>query len=553
MKYFASVCLLFLLSFSFVQAQFPPLEMNMDVVTVPGGSVADVSLRAGQNWQNITTIRGTIQFDTTVIEYSTMSYWGLSNPGGATFTYQGGGILTYTWNSLITIGPTLSAGDIVFTLQFNAIGATGSMSPVNLVSSPQVLYWANGFGWSGNNFTSSNGQVNISCGTPPVNFSAADSLFSVQFTDMSAPTVTSYFWDFGDGNTSTQQNPNHTYASGGSYLVCLTVSDSCGTDSTCQTVSVCNAPVASFSSQGNQLAYAFSDLSTGNATSWFWDFGDGNTSTQQNPNHTYAQSGIYTICQTVSSACGSDSSCSSVTVTCAAPQVAFSDSTVGLTGYFADLSANMATSWLWDFGDGNTSTQQNPNHTYAAPGGYAVCLVVSNACGSDSTCSPVVVSCTAPTAIFADSSIGATVSFFDLSTDSPTSWFWDFGDGNTSTQQNPSHTYTANGAFTVCLVATSLCGSDSTCSSVSIVTAAVDPSEAATLMVYPNPSKGSFWIEFPTLHNPSEVQVFNSLGKLVYSQPVESGGKNQVDLREQPGGAYWIRVEGHRIARVLVW
>lgn len=442
--------------------------MSADMVTTPSGALVDVSVRAGTNWQNITTLSGTITFDTTVITYSQMSFWGLNFPNNAVFTYQGGGVLTWTWQSLITIGPSLNNGDIVFTLQFNVVGGAGSSSPVTFTNSPTPLFWFNGFGWSGNNFALTNGLVTVICGGAGANFTSTDSLLTVNFNEQSGPSATAFLWDFGDGNTSTQSNPTHVYASPGVYTVCLTVTDSCGTDSTCQSITVCPTPAAAFSGQGSQLSYNFTDNSPSAASSWLWDFGDGNVSTQQNPSHTYAIPGNYTVCLTITNACGSDSTCSTFNATCPLPSAAFSDSTDGLTYYFSDLSGNSPTTWLWDFGDGNISTQQNPVHSYAMPGNYTVCLVATSTCGTDSTCMTVSASCPAPNAAFSETASGLVVQFGDLSTQGATAWLWDFGDGNTSTLQSPSHTYSAPGTYLVCQTVSSICGSDSTCSSVTV-------------------------------------------------------------------------------------
>jgi len=208
------------------------------------------------------------------------------------------------------------------------------------------------------------------------------------------------------------------------------------------------------------LSMTCSDLSSSSPTSWLWDFGDGNTSTAQNPTHTYAAAGTYTVCLTASNACGSDSTCSSVTVSCAAPVAAWSNTNQNLSASFTDLSTVAPSSWLWDFGDGSTSTMQNPNHTYAAPGTYTVCLTVSNPCGSDSSCTPVTIDCPMPVASWNNTSQNLNVSFTDLSAPAPTSWLWDFGDGNTSMTQNPNHTYAADGSYTVCLTSTNSCGSE---------------------------------------------------------------------------------------------
>ncbi|MBN2072152.1 MAG: PKD domain-containing protein [Candidatus Krumholzibacteriota bacterium] len=136
---------------------------------------------------------------------------------------------------------------------------------------------------------------------------------TVNFTDQSTGAPTSWAWSFGDGGTSTAQNPNHTYNNDGSYTVTLTVTNSVGSDAETKsgyiTVSPCVAPVAAFTGSPTSgdapLAVSFTDQSTG-AASWSWTFGDGGTSTAQNPSHTYTSEGTYTVSLTVVNSCGSD-------------------------------------------------------------------------------------------------------------------------------------------------------------------------------------------------------------------------------------------------------
>jgi PKD repeat protein len=136
-------------------------------------------------------------------------------------------------------------------------------------------------------------------------FVAYDSLNNVSFvSSTTAPQPALYFWDFGDGNYSSQQNPNHTYLSSGTYLVCLTVYDSMQNfcDSTCHYVTVigsggCMADFTSLDSMGYVFFLATSTLGSGGL--YYWDFGDGNYSTQCNPSHVYANAGTYTVCLTV--------------------------------------------------------------------------------------------------------------------------------------------------------------------------------------------------------------------------------------------------------------
>ncbi len=131
-----------------------------------------------------------------------------------------------------------------------------------------------------------------------------------------------------------------------------------------------------------------------------------------------------------------------------------------LTVTFADQSTNSPTAWSWDFGDSGTSTLQNPVYTYAAAGTYTVTLTVSNGDGSNKMVKTNYITVnpkTPPVAGFAaDVTTGKaplTVTFTDQSTNSPTAWAWDFGDSGTSTLQNPAHTYTAAGTYTVTLTA----------------------------------------------------------------------------------------------------
>ncbi|NIM15079.1 MAG: PKD domain-containing protein, partial [Candidatus Aminicenantes bacterium] len=142
-----------------------------------------------------------------------------------------------------------------------------------------------------------------------------------------------------------------------------------------------------------------------------------------------------------------------------------------------------ASSWSWDFGDGGTSTEQNPTHTYIAMGNYTVTLTATNQFGSDTEIKTNYITGTAPqppiadfTASATDINIGNSVTFTDLSLENPTSWSWSFKGGTptTSTEQNPTVTYNTVGTFDVTLVATNAQGSD-TETKVDYITVSVKP------------------------------------------------------------------------------
>lgn len=152
------------------------------------------------------------------------------------------------------------------------------------------------------------------------------------------------------------------------------------------------------------------------------------------------------------------------------PEANFSyDNTNDPTYDFTDLSINDPDTWLWTFGDGNTSTLQNPSHTYTAPGPKLVCLTASNAAGSDQACQIITIMNSAPVASFSYSTLNdPEIAFTDLSFYNPTSWYWEFGDGDTALTQNPVHNFPDTGDYEVCLVASNTFGSDTFCQTIHI-------------------------------------------------------------------------------------
>lgn len=293
------------------------------------------------------------------------------------------------------------------------------------------------------------------------------------FTDQSTGgVISSWNWNFGNGNTSTLQNPSHTYAASGNYTATLNVTASPGgcASNVSQVVTVYPQPVTSFSATSVCInnPTQFTDLSSGGGISWNWNFGDGNTSTNQNPSHTYTSSGSYNVTLVVTASPGgcSDTISQSVTVY-SRPTANFSATTVCVntpSTQFTDLSVG-ASSWNWNFGDPpsgplNTSTQQSPSHAYSMAGNYSVTLIVANvqSC-ADTIVLPVTVH-PKPVASFSATTVcfnNPTV-FTNFSWGNTVSWSWAFGDGNTSTIQNPSHTYNTAGSFSVTLISTDVNG-----------------------------------------------------------------------------------------------
>lgn len=154
------------------------------------------------------------------------------------------------------------------------------------------------------------------CFEPVTSFTETNNNGEVSFTNTStSASNAAYSWDFGDGQTSTDMNPTHTYTTSGVYSVCLTVTDSCGVDVECTTVTICLEPVTSFTESINGPDVSFTNTSTSasNAT-YSWDFGDGQTSTDENPTHTYTSNGAFTACLTVTDSCGAIPICTTINI-----------------------------------------------------------------------------------------------------------------------------------------------------------------------------------------------------------------------------------------------
>ncbi len=330
-----------------------------------------------------------------------------------------------------------------------------------------------------------------------------------------------YNWNFGDGTTSNQRDVIHEYAKEGNYNVCLTIYDSVNKckNYLCQnvnvvntdTLSVCKAnfdyntfEIACIDCPKNHNSFSFSNLSSGNYVKSFWDFGDGTSSIEFNPDHTYSKAGLYNVCLTISGPSCQNSFCKQVIVSIndTIPQqlckADFSyESMIVCTGISYDSLHKMYNSNFikfnnlsyvnqpriinesyWDFGDGTFSYEATPMHSYKSKGIYNVCLTVTNGVDcKDRICKIVVVGDTSVSGCKADFSYESAIVYSGINYDSlyktyPSTTirfknlsqvnepriinecYWDFGDGTFSYEATPMHSYKSKGVYNVCLTVT---------------------------------------------------------------------------------------------------
>ncbi|MBI1228398.1 MAG: PKD domain-containing protein [Bacteroidetes bacterium] len=377
----------------------------------------------------------------------------------ATFTNTTTNATSYSWDfgdggTSTNANPTHTyATDGTYTVILSATNACGTVSFTQTVTieTPPTA------GFSANNTT----------GCAP---------FTVQFNNLSSANATTFAWTFpgGSPSTSTAQNPTVTYSAVGTYTVTLTASNTAGSNTSTQTdyITVNTTPVAGFNSSVNGTTATFTNTSS-NATSYSWDFGDGGTSTNANPTHIYATDGVYSVVLSATNACGTVTSTQTVTIV-TPPMANFSANTTSgcapLTVQFNNTSSANATTYAWSFpgGSPSTSSAQNPSVSYATPGTYDVTLIVSNSAGSDTTMFTNYINAQGPPTTGFTVATNVFVANFTNTTTNGTSYSWDFGDGGSSTNANPSHTYAGDGVYTVVLTATGPCGTSSATQQVTI-------------------------------------------------------------------------------------
>ncbi len=278
-----------------------------------------------------------------------------------------------------------------------------------------------------------------------------------------------FHWDFGDSTYSNVENPLHYFHSGIGY-VCLTITTSNGCSSTyCDSIIIANTNCDAhflYEPANCQNCYQFQDASVGDIVDWQWDFDDYFYSYNQNPNHVFPDSGIYHVCLTVHSSqnCVSThceniyNSFHSFSQTLCHASFSYHKNTAdssGMAYIFSDFSMGNVVAWQWDFGDGDTSDVKNPVHSYSTPGMYQVCLKIFtvDSCTS-SYCHLLVVESPVTCQSQFSNNIGQnylTINFLDETPGSPISWLWKFGDGDSSTLQNPEHVFPDTGIYNVCL------------------------------------------------------------------------------------------------------
>ncbi len=400
------------------------------------------------------------------------------------------------------------------------------------------------------------------------NFTYSNVANVFNFTDASTSSsgsIITWIWNFGDLSApSSLQNPTHTYDVCGVYNVSLTIGTSLFCSNTYSTtITVNSGMTGSFTSMVDTTTgvAAFTGSPLGLNINYAWTFGDGNTGTGAAATNTYAASGTYYVCLTISDTAGicTDVYCDSVVVYISTPSCSstftYTDNGSGnLTFQVAPIV--ITDTYAWDYGDGTTGTLPVSLHTYATAGTYYVCLTTNDPLTSCTSiyCDSVVAAGTggicSVTYTYID--VNGIVAFTVIPPSLTSNYSWTFGDGNTGTGAVTTNTYAVAGNYYVCVTMVDAFNSctDTFCDSIvtNITGIGILENDAADfdLSVYPNPVTNNVTVSFELLISSTvNIELFDIIGNKISSNSIcQTSGKHQTIINTETlsQGTYLIKL-----------
>ena len=465
-------------------------------------------------------------------------------------------------------------------------GDGSAADTINFPDNPNVLHLYSDPGTYNVSLTAVNNQGSINKRTQVINtlpVPVADFVYSanctnqaVVFSDLSSPNgagnIVGWNWNFGDpasgvNNTSLLPNPTHVYSIADTFNVRLIVTSLSGCTDTIVNQVISNVLTLDFthSSACMRINIQFNPdtlvMNPETIMLWSWDFGDSTNSTLAEPVHMYNHSGFYPVTLSVTDTLGCSNTIMKTVFVGEAPSAEFSFISSSCTHTMVQFYNNSSsitgqiTNWLWDFGDGQTSTIQHPIHTFSTAGSYLVCLTVDNECGDDIYCEWINVF-DPPASNFTYQYTGNfAVQFVDMSSHAE-NVSWDFGDGQSSNAANPVHVFSETGTYLVCQTASNACNTISTCDSVQVHPYSGNPDNNSEIGIklFPNPTNEEVYIEAGNTEI-YRVELFTADGiRTDLFTPSHSQDTYRISIAGKPSGYYTLRLytEKGPITRSLI-
>ena len=418
------------------------------------------------------------------------------------------------------------------------------------------------------------------CDELEAGFSWTTTTNGTQFSNATAGTgfQTTWYWTFGDGTSSDNAQPFHTYPEPGVYEVCLVAISIFETndgpftclDTTCAEVVIegnnpCDELAACFAVDAvdNDSFVLVNCTQPSTNVQYVWHFGDGANGSGVNAEHSYAEPGTYEVCLVAYWNNCEDEFCTTVTVTgggnvCDELEAGFSWTTTPNGTQFSNATAGTGfqTTWTWYFGDGNSSTDAQPFHTYSEPGTYLVCLVAVSAYETsggvitcmDKSCEEIEINvggCAPFVVEFTWSAEGPAVVFNANASMNVNGYLWFFGDGTQGDGQTTTHLYEPPGPYTVCVAAwywntatQDSCWAEH-CAAVDPFEVGVTETFGSRIHVFPVPANEQLIIT--GLQSPADLRLLAADGRMVLFQRT-GGAYSQLDVSPLAAGTYALEI-----------
>ncbi|MBT6835995.1 MAG: PKD domain-containing protein [Bacteroidetes bacterium] len=400
---------------------------------------------------------------------------------------------------------------------------------------------------------------------------------STIFTDLSSNTPTSWSWSFSpttvtyiSATNANSQNPEVQFDASGTYTVTLTATNTNGSDVMVQTgyITVSGALPASNSiatgtptiCAGDNVDFTTTPTNEGTTPTYDWQVNGSSVGTGTTFSSTTLNDGDVVTCILTSSlgcATGNPATSNSVTMTVSAV-LPVSNIIAGTTSIcvgdnvtFTTTPTNEGTTptYDWQVNGSSVGTGTTFSSTTLNDDDVVTCILTSSeTCASGNPATSNAETMTVddiPVVGFTSSSYNYEASFTNTSTNA-ISYFWDFGDGNTSTATDPNHTYAAYGTYTITLIATNACGSDTTTLIIDIITSIGDLNSDNFIEIYPNPNNGIFTVKYANDENENiTFKIFNSTAQLIYNESVEKHSNvisKDIDMSQYSNGIYHLQI-----------
>jgi PKD repeat protein len=374
----------------------------------------------------------------------------------------------------------------------------------------------------------------------------------ILFNNLSSDNVKKYYWSFPKGRpaTSEEKAPSVFYDSLGVYDVILVVENGFGRDTFKRTgyIKITGKPKANFTASADGLNVRFTNNSS-NATTYLWQYGDDKTSQEANPTHIYPTGGTYIVKLIATNSCGSTTDTQRLALYSLPSATVSVNQTKGCSPLSVEFSGKNIVGvlgWSWSFPGGtpSVSTLPNPRVVYEQPGVYDVVLSITNASGTSSVKQDSFIRVlAAPKALF-DFKVTQNVAEFLNRSINSDKFTWDFGDGTTSNERNPSpHTYYRNKNFIVSLLVQNTACASATQRQVPIfgLTPSNDIEQETAIKIYPNPTDGLLYLDFANVEKIDfQLVVTNIQGIALKNQQLTKETLQVVDMNDLPKGIYFL-------------